>query len=190
MEIVKRINELQIEVYSKEEFKNNLEELNGYMTDIIYSYEMDSSVDYQSALDDLQDKIQDLFAYDYLDDKLYIAKNLATKKIVSFALVTRENSSDLEPWHVEMIYTNKDFAGLGYGENLFVGVCENLQKNGYKYINSVISDDNYPSINLHNSFAKKHNVELFKTDLPGFRTSYEFDISKINQKTEEEEMEM
>lgn len=174
------------ECYSKQELNSNTK-LYEEMTSIILSYQRSMVVDYNEALNDLDDNMQDFLSYENNDAWLYLLRNKESDEPISFALYSKED--DKEAVHLEMIYTDLDRCGNGFAEILLANSCKDLSAQGYNMISSVVNAENDASNAMHSSFAKHQNVKLYCSEIYGNRYEYEIDISNINSPKMENENE-
>ena len=180
METIKKAGVFSINCYNKQDFFDDLENINFQMASVMSSYE-NTNLNFEDANQQLTDLNTDLVVNDFLNVKLYVLYSNLENKPVGFALFSHDDERN--DWHLEFISTHADYAGEGLGEGLLKTACADLSKTQFKEMSSIVNRSNTSSIAMHRSLMNSANIEGFEEDLDENRLLFQYNISKL-QKSE------
>ena len=159
METIKKGKIHKIVRFDKDDFVNNNNDINDMMLSILASYEtQNDNYNIDSAKRDLAELNLDILTKDYLDVRLYLLLDEKKGMPLSFALFSQDNTRD--DWHLEFISTNKEYRGIGYAEALFLASAIDISKTDLPYISSVVNEENFASLALHDALGDIDGVKL------------------------------
>ena len=159
MKTIKKGNIHTIARFDREDFLNHNEDINDLMLKILATYETaNDAYNIKDAKRDLEDLNVDIFTKDYLQVRLYVLLDEQTGTPLCFALYSQDKTRD--DWHLEFISTNKEYCGMGYAEAVFLASAKDISKTDLPYISSVVNEDNYASLALHDALGDIEGVKL------------------------------
>ena len=54
---------------------------------------------------------------------------------------------------------------MGYAEKIFLNAAKDISNSEFPYISSVVNEDNYASMQLHEAFSRKKGVKTFSEEM-------------------------
>ena len=179
METIKKAGVFSVNLYDKQDFFKDLENINVQMASVLSSYENNTNFNFEDAGQQLADLNTDLIVNDFLNVKLYVLYSNLENRPVGFALFTHDEERN--DWHVEFICTHADFAGEGLGEGLLKIACQDLSKTDFKEVSSIVNKTNTSSIAMHRTFINSSNIRGYEEDLDEDRLLFQYDISNLQK---------
>ena len=150
--------------FDREDFLNNNQEINDLMLRILLSHETDNEdFDIQQSKDFLHNINADILTKEFLKVRLYMLLDHKTNTPISFALFSQDKKR--EDWHLEYISTNKEYCGIGYAEKLFMYAAKDIATTKYPYISSVVNEDNFASLALHDAVGNQKGIKLQSAEM-------------------------
>ena len=178
METIEDKDVFSVECYHKNDYVDDLDEINNLMLGVVASYEYNNeNYDFDEAKQYLYDLNNDFFQNDNIDARLYVLKNKMEERPVCFALFSHDNERN--DWHLEYVCTHQECSGMGFAELLLKICTKEIAKTDFPTITSVVKKTNEPSIRLHNSLARVSGIEFSCCELDDYRYSYSIGFQKI-----------
>lgn len=158
--------------FDKEDFINHNQDISNMMLYVLSSHETDNdNFNIQKSKDFIADLNLDILTKDYLNVRLYILLDEKNSLPISFALFSQDETRD--DWHLEFISTNKNYCGMGFAENLFMYAAKDIASTEYPYISSVVNEDNFASLLLHEAIGSKDGIKVQSTKLDNDEELYD-----------------
>lgn len=164
MEEIKSGKFQQICRFDKDDFLCNNEKINNIMLAILSSHEAkDDNFNVQKAKDYVNELNLDIMTKDFLEVRLYVLWDKNENVPLSFALFSQDETRD--DWHLEYISTHNDYHGMGYAESLFLYAAKDIANTEFPYISSVVNEDNYASLHLHEAISNYKGIKTFSSKM-------------------------
>ena len=174
----------KVEIYQQKDFFENKDKIDEIMSEV---YAVNKSLYFENkGCVGKDNKVNSTFFYtSFKDAKLYVLKDLANDKIISIAICAQ--SADKMYWVINYITTTIPYQNKGFATKTMVELAKDLQKCGVRTLHDNISIYNTVALNLYNSFSKTHYVQTEREISNAEKVKYEFDITRINDLTNDEE---
>ena len=177
---------------AKDDLYEFLDDVDSKMTKKIYSI----IKSHERSIEDEgkgYDKIVDLIAKMFQDDsnssvyvleRTRLAEDGKIKVVPVSFIIYSTGREDNKNAHMERIYTDKRFLNVGYAEILVENSFKDLIKAGYTSVNSVVAEDNTPSLNFNQKVIKKiADGKVYNRENGTY--GFAFDITKLKKKEQE-----
>ena len=146
--------------FDRRDFLNKNEEINQIMFRVLSSHESnDDGFDIEQSKEYIADLNLDILTKDYLKVRLYVLMDKVDNVPLCFGLFSKDRTRG--DWHLEFISTNKDYCGMGYAEALFLHAAKDIANSKNPYISSVVNEDNYASLALHDALGRQKGIKIF-----------------------------
>ena len=178
MKNIENTNLYSVRLYDKNDYVEDFDQINFELTKILMTHE-NGNFGIEESQAELQRLTDDIFYCEDVDTKIYVLYHNLDERPISFALLTHDETR--YDWHMELICTDANYCGLGYGTELFNAVAKDISKTKSKTLSSIIERENEASIAIHEGFAKKNNVENHVLWLDNDRLLYEYNLREFNK---------
>lgn len=168
--------------FNSKDFEKYRDEINNGMNRVSSSFEYSNdNHDQDKALEVLNKWNENFFEREDTNGKiyfLYIKNDEGVLLPMAYAMYSKSDRPNA--YHLEFISVHNDYTSCGYGEWLLKKSAQDLAKQDVKEITCTINNQNIASLHMHDNFAKKNNLELYRNNL-GFGQEWVFDITPLKK---------
>lgn len=166
MNKTKIANSVLVETFDQNDYLTNQKKIYDGLVKILDSF------DYDSNLSSAREYIDNLNSDIFLNNKkvlIFVLKLNQTP--ISFLIFCDEK--------IDLLWTDFEFAKLGYATILLRYFATEIAKNGIYEFGAEFDQNNLIADNLFESFGKIENVKILQNDAKNGKKTYKFDIKNI-----------